>query len=71
MISNPIVTIQELQNLIIRLRALDDYIMDKWENLNNLLDSKIEYLIITLINHLQSLITNAVNPGITASQQST
>ena len=69
MISNSMEVVQDLQNLNTRLRALDDYIMNKWENLDNLLDNKIEYLIITLINHLQFLITNVVNLGIIISQQ--
>jgi len=68
MISNSMRVVQDLQNLITRLRALDDYIMNKWKSLDNLLDNKIEHLIITLINHLQSLITNIVNSNITVSQ---
>ena len=66
---NPTVVAQDLQNLTTRLRALDNYTTDKWESLDSLLDSKIEHLAIALINHLQPPITNAANPGTTASQQ--
>ena len=67
--SNPTGAVQDLQNLTTRLRALDDYTTDKWEGLDSLLDSKIEHLATALANRLQPLVTNAANPGTTASQQ--
>jgi len=67
--SNPTVAAQDLQNLTIRLKALDDYTTDKWESLDSLLDSKIELLATALANRLEPLVTNTANPGTTASQQ--
>src|SRR5436190_11000734 len=50
-------TSSDLQNLTTRLQALDDYTTDKWDNLDSLLDSKIELLATALANRFEPLIT--------------
>src|SRR5205814_2237383 len=69
-INNPASVAQDLQMLNTQLRALDDYTTDKWDNLDSLLDSKIELLATVLASRLEPLVTNtSTNLGATASQQ--
>ena len=47
---------QDLQNIAIRLKAIDDYTTDKWEGLNGMLDEKIEVLATAIGNRIQSVL---------------
>ena len=63
---------QNLLNLTTRLQALDDYTTDKWDNLDSLLDNKIELLATALAKHIEPLVTNnSTGSSSTASHQPT
>jgi hypothetical protein len=67
--ANPAASIdQDLQGIVTRLKAIDDYTTDKWEGLDSLLDTKIEILAAAIASRLQPVIGPAA-PGPSAAAQ--